>query len=310
MIMEFSTTPPRAPKGWSARARQVGSTGRAAIGALRLRRSVADLERFCLFLGYARSGTTLVGATLNAHPEIVIANELDVLQYVELGTPRNEIFSLLLQRDRYFAEIGHQWTGYDYKVPGQFQGTFTRLRVIGDKRAGRSTHRLGERPELLDTLRSTVGVPVQVVHVVRNPFDTITTMAWHGKRTLGPAIAKYQRMSATVDEVRSRLRPEELLDIRYESFAEHPEQQLRDLCTFLGVAPTAAYLRDCASLVDSSPSRSRDRLPWSVDERRQVEALIENARFWPATVRHLAVPWLVRGTNHRAETLWLPATAT
>ncbi len=272
--MESSTSPPRAHTGWSARARKVGSTGRAAIGALRLRRTLGDLERFCFFLGYARSGTTLVAALLNAHPEIVIANELDVLHYVEMGSSRNQIFSLLLQRDRKFAEIGYQWTGYEYKVPGQFQGTFERLRVMGDKRAGRSTHRLGEHPDLLDALRRTVGVPVQVIHVVRNPYDTITTMAWNGKRKLAPVVARYQRMSATVDAARSCLDQKELIDIRYESFVEHPEEQLGELCRFLGVTAPSEYLRACASVVQPTSSRSRDRLPWSVGDRREVDSLI------------------------------------
>jgi hypothetical protein len=269
--MEPSTTQPEAPAGGSALTRQA----RAAIDAIRLRRSLAHVESFCFFLGYARSGSTLVGALLNAHPEIVIANELDVLHYVALGTPKTEIFSLLLERDRAFAHSGNQWTGYDYQVGGQSQGTFTRLRVIGDKRAGRSTHRLGERPELLDALRRTVGVPLRVIHVVRNPFDTITTRAWHRSRRVAPAIEQYRGLGATVDEVRSLLGPEELLDVRYESFTQRPEQHLRQLCDFLGVTPSSSYLRACSSIVVPSPSRSRDRLPWSGDERREVQAIIE-----------------------------------
>lgn len=273
--MEPSTTPPRAPTGGSARIRQVGSVGRAAIDAIRLRRSLAHVECVCFFLGYARSGSTLVGALLNAHPEIVIANELDMLHYVALGAPKNEIYSRLLQRDREFAQSGNQWTGYDYQVPGQSQGTFTRLRVIGDKRAGRSTHHLGERPELLGALRRTAGVPIRVIHVVRNPFDMITTRAWHRSHILAPAIRQFRALSATVDDVRSRLAPEELCDVRYESFTKEPEEHLRRLCGFLGVVPSANYLRACGALVDPSPSRSRDRLPWSEDERREVQALID-----------------------------------
>ena len=275
MNAELSNDAPDLPSGWSARTRQAGSAGRTAIGALRRRRSLKDLERFCFFLGYARSGTTLLGALLNAHPEIVIANELDVLEYIEQGKSRHQLFSLLMDRDRYFASIDYQWTGYDYKVPGQFQGRFTRLRVIGDKRAGRSTHRLGEHPELLEALRRTVGVPIRVIHVVRNPYDNIATMAWRGQRLLAPAVARYQGLSTTVDDVRSRLGSGELLDIRYESFTEDPEHHLRDLCRFLGVTPSPDYLRACAALVKPTHSRSRDRLPWSADERREVEALIQ-----------------------------------
>lgn len=274
MTTGSSSTPPDAATGWHARARQVGSVGRAAIDAIRLRRSLAHVERFCFFVGYARSGSTLVGAMLNAHPEVVIANELDVLHHVELGTPKAEIFSLLLQQDRLFTESGLQWTGYDYGVPGQFQGAFTRLRVLGDKRAGRSTHRLGAHPELLDEVRRTVGVPLRVVHVVRNPYDTITTMAAQGTGDLSHVTGRYRRMSAMVDDVRARLDPEELIDVRYESFVERPQEHVGELCRFLGVEPSPAYLAACAARVSPSPSRSRDRLPWSADERRAVDELI------------------------------------
>jgi len=233
------------------------------------------LERFCFFVGYARSGSTLIGALLNAHPEVVVANELDVLRQVDLGLSRNRIFSLLLDRERQFAAMGYQWTGYDYTVPGQYQGRFERLRVIGDKRAGRSTHRLGENPELLDLVRSTVGMPIRVIHVVRNPFDNVATMARRGQRGLSPAIANYLQLSRTVDCIRTRLEPDELLDVRYESFTEHPEQHLLELCTFLGVHASADYLKSCASLVHPSTTRSRDTLLWSPAERFEIEAVIE-----------------------------------
>jgi len=275
MTMDSVNMGPGAPGGWNARVRRVSSAGRAAVDSLRLRRALADLERFCFFVGYARSGSTLIGALLNAHPEVVVANELDVLRQVDLGLSRNRIFSLLLDRERQFAAMGYQWTGYDYTVPGQYQGRFERLRVIGDKRAGRSTHRLGENPELLDLVRSTVGMPIRVIHVVRNPFDNVATMARRGQRGLSPAIANYLQLSRTVDCIRTRLEPDELLDVRYESFTEHPEQHLLELCTFLGVHASADYLKSCASLVHPSTTRSRDTLLWSPAERFEIEAVIE-----------------------------------
>ena len=73
----------------------------------------------------------------------------------------------------------------------------------------------------------------------------------------------------------ARFWTEELLDVRYESFTQRPEQHLRQLCDFLGVTPSFGDLRACSSIVDPSPSRSRDRLPWSDDERREVQAIIE-----------------------------------
>jgi hypothetical protein len=260
-------------------ARRVGSAGRAVVESLRLRKWLADLNRFCFFVGYARSGSTLVGAILNAHPEIVIANELDVLAYVERGVERKKIFSLLLQQERDFAATGYQWTGYDYAVPGQYQGTFERLRVIGDKRAGRSTHRLRGNPGLLDLVRRTVKVPIRIVHVVRNPYDNVATMARRRNGDLSGALENYLQLSATVDEVRARLGPDELLDVRYESFVQRPAESIAGLCRFLGVAAPAAYIQACVPLVRPSGSRSRDQISWSASERREIDTLIERRTF-------------------------------
>ena len=248
--------------------------GRAVVdGGLR-RGTFAEVERFCLFVGYPRSGTTLVGTLLNAHPDVVVAQELDVLRYVRLRLRRDQLFSLLLRRDREFAAAGHQWTGYDYSIPGQCQGSFEHLRVIGDKRAGKTTNRLRERPELLDRLRATVGVPIRVIHVVRSPFDTAATMARRRNCDLAFAINHYGRLGVTVDQVRARLAPEELLDLRYETFIADPAEQLRLLCDFVGVPTTTDYLKSCADRVRASGSRSRDLFDWSSEDRVAVENLI------------------------------------
>jgi sulfotransferase family protein len=250
------------------------NVGRAVIdGGLR-HRTFADVERFCLFVGFPRSGTTLVGTLLNAHPDLVISQELDALRYVRLGLRRDQLYSMILRRDREFAAAGFQWTGYDYAVPGQYQGRYQRLLVIGDKRAGMTTNRLRERPELIDVLRRTVRVPLRVIHVVRSPFDTAATMARRRQCDLSFAINHYSRLAVTVDQVRTGLDPEELIDFRYEELTAHPEEQLRKLCEFVGVSADPSYLRDCALRVSAGGSRSRDATPWSDADREAVEKVI------------------------------------
>ena len=106
---------------------------------------------------------------------------------------------------------GYQWTGYDYSVPGQYQGRFERIRVIGDKKAGRSTCRLASRPRLLDDVRRDAVVPIRVVHILRNPFDNIATMVrrqnqkFDGTDDLHSAIEGYRQFTRAVDDVRARL---------------------------------------------------------------------------------------------------------
>jgi glycosyltransferase involved in cell wall biosynthesis len=235
----------------------------------------ADLEHFCAFIGYSRSGHTLIGTTLNAHPDVVISHELDAVNFVRHGFRRSQLFSLILERDQHFGTMGRTWSGYAYDIPGQYQGRFERLRVIGDKRARSTVLQIAQQPGLLDRLRREVAVPLKVLHVTRNPFDNIATEARRHQMTLGEATSWYQDICEAVAVVRPLLDPSELLDVRYESFATDPRASLAGICRFVGVQPAAEYLDACAGIVWPSTNRTRDAVEWSPDERRGVERLIE-----------------------------------
>ena len=248
-----------------------------ASSALSARRNpdLSDLDRFCFFIGYSRSGHTLIGTTLNAHPEVVISHELDALRYVRHGFRRSQLFSLILQRDQHFGTMGRTWSGYKYDIPDQFQGRFERLRVLGDKRARSTALQIAERPELLDRLRRQVGVPIRVIHVTRNPFDNIATEARRHEMSLTDATAWYEQICTAVATVRPLLDRSELLDVRYETFASDPRETLAEICRFVGVEPAPSYLDACAAIVWPTTNRTRDAIDWTPEERSDVERLIE-----------------------------------
>jgi hypothetical protein len=134
--------------------------------------------------------------------------------------------------------------------------------VIGDKKGGKTTERLGARPELLEHLRRRTGVPVRLVHVVRSPYDNITTMARRSGQTLERAAARYFDLCATVARVKHQVPESDMLDLRHEAFVVDPRTHLARVCRFLGVEPGKAYLDDCAGAVFSSPHQTRDDLAW------------------------------------------------
>lgn len=248
---------------------------RTAIGGVRHRRLFAGIESYCMFIGYPRSGHSLVGSLLDAHPEAVIAHELDALRYVRGGFRRNQIYELVLENDREFTEAGRlAATGdYQYSVPNQWQGRWDTLRVIGDKRGGRSTVRLRERPQLLDRLQRLTGVPVRVVHVVRNPYDNISTMLRRaGKRgTLPGVIDRYFAAVETNVQLRASLPPDRVLDVRHEDLIASPGPTIERLVRFVGLEPRAGFVDDCASILFSSPRRTRQDAPWTPALRADVE---------------------------------------
>lgn len=76
-------------------------------------RTVFDrVHTYVMFIGIGRSGTTLIGALLDAHPRIIIANQQTTLKYLR---PRlfscSQIFSLLLDNSRHAARTGRMGGG-------------------------------------------------------------------------------------------------------------------------------------------------------------------------------------------------------
>jgi hypothetical protein len=284
----MGTTGTKSTKFWTARRgtppggltdpRTAGDWVRLYVSSALASRHNPDfgqLANFTFFIGYARSGHTLIGTMLNAHPEVVIAHELDALRFVRHGFTRPQLYSILLERDQQFGSIGRTWSGYQYDIPGQFQGRVERLRVLGDKRARSSVLQIAKDPRLLDRLRRRVGVPIRVIHVTRNPFDNIATEARRHKMSLTDATRWYQQICRAVSVVRPLLDPSELLDVHYETFVGDAASSLAALCRFVEVETPASYLEACAGIVWPSTNRSRDAVTWSAEERADVERLIQ-----------------------------------
>ena len=101
------------------------------------------VEAFVLFIGYPRSSHSLVGAILDAHPEIIIPHEYNVIgkwqkyqspKLKQQNTQKYVLFRDLHQRSKKQVMSGirasannTQFTGeftYTYHVPGLWQGGY------------------------------------------------------------------------------------------------------------------------------------------------------------------------------------------
>jgi hypothetical protein len=246
----------------------------ATVDSVKYRKDFRDVERVFFLVGYPRSGSTLVGSMLNAHPEMVIAHESDLFRYVRPGITRNQLFAILLRRDRQFAAVDRRWNGFDYGLQDGNQGQFVRLRVIGDKHSGRAARRIHRNPELLERLRRVVKVPIRVLHLIRNPYDNIASIAHNRSLPLTQAIRIYRKTGLAVTDVCGRLHPDELFEVRYEEFTKNPAESLTQLCRFIGVDAPADYVRACAAMVDPGGRQSRSRFEWSAAERQAVDEII------------------------------------
>lgn len=252
------------------------------IGGTWHRHRFDDVETYCMFVGYGRSGHSLVGALLDAHPDVLLAHELDAARYFRFGFTKGQVYWLISRNEHQFAHRGATvLVDYKYAVPNQWQGRQRSLRVIGDKKGGRSSRDLRLHPELIERVRQAVGVKLRLIHVVRNPYDTISTMF----RRKGPGaqlderIRHFLSLADTVRSLKARLLPGEMLDVRHEHLIEDPGETLRLIGNFLDLQMSDDYIGDCASILFSSPHRSREGAPWTPELVAQTQGEIKHFDF-------------------------------
>lgn len=233
----------------------------SVYGSYKYRQLFEGIKTYAMFIGYPRSDHSLIGALLDAHPNMIFAHELDALKFVYARYTKKQIYYLLLETSRLNAERGRKSGQYSYEVPNQWQGDFNTLQVIGDKKGGGSTLRLRAFPRLLDRLRKTIGPGIKFIHVVRNPFDNISTMSRKTKwlKSLTDSIDHYFSLCETIMDIKKQLKEDELFELRHELFLENPKAHLKDLCYFLGVGAPDDYLNDCSGIVYESPHKSRNQ---------------------------------------------------
>jgi hypothetical protein len=114
--------------------------------------------------------------------------------------------------------------------------------------------------------------------VVRNPFDSISTISERRGLSLPNSIRFYFSLCDTVSELKRAFQPSDIFELRHESFIQDPREFLGQMCRFLGVVASEAYLTDCASIVFAAPRRTRERLAW---EKERVETVTRKMALYP-----------------------------
>jgi hypothetical protein len=242
----------------------------------------ADVHTFSFFVGHNKSGTSLLGGLLDAHPEVVLADEADALRYVEVGFGRDALFHVLSRSSQTELRKGRvtarRLEPYSYFVPGQSQGRAARPKVVGDSTSGTTTRRLGEHPELFDRL-DRIGTHVKLFQVIRNPFDPITAMMIRGGRSFDNSISHYFGACETLQRIRRRVAHDDLLPVRYEDVVADPVAALKRACEFVGVHAEPGYIEACTSIIRARPDRTRERVEWPRSYIDVVERRISDFDF-------------------------------
>lgn len=246
--------------------------------ALRLKYagSLRSLRHFGLFIGYPRSGHTLVAALLDAHENMLFANGLDATEYLASNFGLWEVAALSIWNSSRFTRHGRRSNGYDYNVPNGLHGHWQRLEVIGDKSGDLFSYRLQHQPELLDMVLEKLGTMVRFVHVVRNPYDCISTMSSRGRISLRNAADEFFGLCDANARARLAIPGSQWTDIYLEELIRDPDSSIRETCRFFGQECTHSYIDSTSALIFKAPVRSSHHAQWDAGLAREVEARSKN----------------------------------
>ena len=137
---------------------------------------IAGVKCFTFFVGFGRSGSTLVGALLDAHPNIVLGTDYQLfLKWPQWRSSHRDIFYLytaLYQFSIKFADFfrTNKGKGYTFNMKEGYNGRYNKsILVIGEKEAATATTQyINEHQQWMRTfkeLQDIVKVPIKVVQV-------------------------------------------------------------------------------------------------------------------------------------------------
>lgn len=241
------------------------------------------LDCFALVVGNARSGSTLVGAMIDAHPEMACANESASSALLWRDRDRAEIVAELIANIARNRAEGRPSEGYRYGVEGA--GGEAPARVLGDKIYNPTLLMLHGNPRLLPSLAERMGCPVRIVHVIRNPLDAIATMHRRSGESIADRLRWYLMHLDAATALEARLGGEGWLNLRLEDLIAEPDAWLTRLAALFGREAPEEYLAACRALLFEAPRRTRDDAPWSAAD---LVTLARRAREYPLLAPYLA----------------------
>ncbi|XP_078359590.1 uncharacterized protein LOC144644055 isoform X2 [Oculina patagonica] len=272
-----------------------------------------SVDTLLLFVGYPRSRHTLLASLLDGHPHMVLANEKNLFYRLKNGEEyeRKEMFDMLVESSRGFLEKGGKGmvlngslensSHFGFWMKGYWQGTYDKyIKVIGDKTAWYTSTSFrymtnDEITSLVDKMEKKYSVRVKFIHIIRNPFDIVSTItlrntkqqggrfADHTEKVDDPELLQKSIMRfgywAEGSEIARKILGDKVLDVNGLELVQKPVETMATICQFIGITCSEEYLQACAKVVDPKPSITRHYVVWGQKQLDRVYSLINRYSF-------------------------------
>ena len=265
---------------------------------------IDGVKSFVFFLGHARSGHSIVGSLLDAHPHMVIAHEANVvydLGYGILEPNKTTVFNKIWKKTVNGLVHGkrvYSGKGYSLLVEGLYEGKYVdHIEVIGDKKAATTTSMLMKRPEKfsksLMTLKSFA--TVKMIHVIRNPYDNIATSVMYASFTSAKNIASFKKSKDVLQTNKTKIYNQvkryfaayeaienakksyklDYIEVHGRDLVSDARETISRMCNGLGVFCSDSYLDVCSDKVFKTESKTRYKINWDKEHIDEIQRNID-----------------------------------
>ncbi len=214
-------------------------------------RRTREIHTLCLVVGTSNADTYFLSDLLNSHPDFHFIDGFDVLDHALAGFGAGQILRLMTPR-------------------GSRRSPQTEA-VVGEMSAGSTARQLSCAPHLLDELTETMSPrAVKLIHVERNPFDSIAALRLHNELGATAAMHHHFTTKEMLADLRDRVGPSRFRTVKEDRTLADAARELSRIQSFLGCHVDRPVLEECAGAVPSEARSERDLVTWSDDEIRAV----------------------------------------
>ena len=273
----------------------------------KLPQSVIDgIKTFIFFVGHPCSGHSIVGSLIDSHPHMVVSHEYTLFEKLSTGVlapTKPDIFNKLWTESQAVAgkhgARGIDEKGYTLYVDDLYEGKYVDyIDVIGDKRGDRVIEMFMDHPSnwsKVYTILSSMNVTLKVIHVIRNPYDNIATLAFFvetsSKRTFGSVKRSNKTYTFKSNHIlrwttfyfkhhegivnAKKKYNLNIIEVHGKDLVSNPKGALLRLCNQLGVTCSDDYLEKCSNKIFKTESKTRYLVNWTDS---QLELIQQNIK--------------------------------
>ena len=280
---------------------------------------IAGVEKFVFFVGKGKSGTTITASLMDAHPNMIVSNEYFLKtkllkgkhpQLLKLAMNKTDLFNRLYKQSwedscHGATSVSRAKSGHHYGVGivsnFSWHGMYKDLKVIGDK-DGYAVGQLYQRypiyfRQFFRKLSDTLQIPIQAVHMIRNPYDAIAskcltnllmqgrppteTNKYNNTRCLKEQTIPYFSVETGVMKMKNDTGLNlKILDIHNADFVKRPVETVRNICEFFEVDCPEGYLQACKEKAYSAVSKTRRLVVWPKELRKRIDEAMKKFPFF------------------------------